>query len=256
MPSHPVAQEPGLKQPTTQPPADSDRRRSAIGSELQKVLDRATENAQRERRTSSRWSSLYFFVGLPAAILAAIAGATALASTAGRVPAGIIALTSSALAAAATFLDSQTRQRSHENLAAGWQVLANDAHVHLIVNLEDPEWLQRNSRLELQGLLDRERKLLEGKAPDAEAEAERRAQTEAMRAQSEANRAEAEAERARAAEERAQANERAALNGQLLAQSLKAMEPIEPPDDTTGRLQGVVEESIKGRPRRRLAIKN
>ena len=91
MPSHPVAQEPGLRQPT-QPPADSDRRRSAIGSELQKVLDRAAENAQRERRTSSRWSSLYFFVGLPAAILAAIAGATALASTAGRVPAGIIDL--------------------------------------------------------------------------------------------------------------------------------------------------------------------
>lgn len=225
-------QEPALRQPTTQPQlTELDRRRDAIGSEFGKILERATRNAESERHAARRWGRLYFLVGLPAAILAAIAGATALASTAGRVAAGIVALISSALTATATFLDSQTRRRSHENLAAGWQVLANDAHVRRIVDLQDDGWLERNSRLELQDLLDRERKLLEGKAPDAEAEAERRAQTEAIRAQAEANRAEAEAERARAAEQRAQAETRDALAGRTLAAELRAQAASTAPAD-------------------------
>ena len=175
---------------------DLDRRRDSMASELRKMIERAEANAQVARRKASSWGRLYFSLGLPAAILAAIAGATALASTAGRVAAGIIALISSGLTAAATFLDSETRRQSHENLAAAWQVLGNDADVRLAVDLGDDAWLQRYAREELQHLLDRERKLLQGKAPDAEAEAERRAQAEAIRAQAEATRAEAEAERA------------------------------------------------------------
>jgi hypothetical protein len=167
---------------------------------------------------------LYFLVGLPAAILAAVAGATALASTAGRVPAGIIALVSAGLSAAATFLDSATRQTSLENLAAGWQVLANDAHLKFVVDLENDEWIVRESRIQLQNLADRERKLLQGKAPDAEAEADRRAQYEAIRAQAEAVRAEAEAERARAAEEAAKVYAEQAMAGRALAAALQAEE--------------------------------
>jgi hypothetical protein len=78
---------------------------------------RAVYEAGEHRRAMSAWSRTYFFVGLPAAVLAAIAGATALASTAGRIPAGIIALCASGLGAAAAFLDSETRRRTHEQLA-------------------------------------------------------------------------------------------------------------------------------------------
>lgn len=187
-----------------------DRNRYAVRSQLFQIVDRAKEEASVERDKAHAWSRLYFLVGLPAAILAAVAGATALASTSGRVAAGIIALVSAGLTAAATFLDSSTRQTSRENLAAGWQVLANDAELKLVVDLENDEWLRRDSRPELQDLADRERKLLQGKAPDAEAEAERRAQFEAIRAQAEAVRAEAEAERARVAEQTAKAAEQAA----------------------------------------------
>jgi hypothetical protein len=126
---------------------------------------------------------MYFVVGLPAAILATVAGVTALASTAGRVAAGIIALASAGLTAASAFLDSGTRQTSCDNLAAGWQVLANDAEVKFVVDLMSDDWLTSESRAQLQELLDRERKLLQRKAPDAEAEAERHAQDLSIRAQ-------------------------------------------------------------------------
>jgi hypothetical protein len=192
-------------------------RRDAIGSELKEIQSRAELNAKSQRKRASRWSSLYFLVGLPAAVLAAVSGATALASTANHVAAGVIALIAAGLTASAAFLDSGTRRRAHENLAAGWQVLANDVHVRLVVDLRDDLWLERYGRMQLQDLLDRERKLVQGKAPDAEAEAERRAQAEAVRAQEEAARAVAEAERARAAEQLAQAQTRKAI---LLASRL------------------------------------
>jgi hypothetical protein len=238
------AQTPDLTQTTTQPQRpDLDHRREAMDIELRKVIESAEGNARDEQRREVAWSRLYFLVGLPAAILAAVAGATALASAAGRVAAGIIALIASGLTAAATFLDSETRRRSHENLAAGWKVLANDAHVRLVVDLQDDDWLQRYSRLELTNLLDRERKLRQGKAPDAEAELESRAQAEAIRAQAETTRAEAEAERARAAEQRAEANLQAAERGRALAATVRAGTPTV--DETSS-----VPEAKAGPPRR------
>jgi hypothetical protein len=204
------------------PAANRARNRDAVRSELSQVVDRGKMEARAARSRARAWSRLYFVVGLPAAVLAAVAGAIALASTAGRVAAGIIALVSAGLTAAATFLDSATRQTSYDNLAAGWQVLANDAHLKLVVDVENDEWLTRESRVLLQDLADRERKLLQGKAPDAEAEAERRAQYEAIRAQAEAVRAEAEAERARAAEQAALANAVAAAEANAKGQAIKA----------------------------------
>lgn len=202
-----VEQPHGSADPQGAIPSYLDRKRIGVRSELSKVLDRATREAGVARRRALAWSRLYFVVGLPAAILAAVAGATALASTSGRVAAGIIALISAGLTAAATFLDSVTRQTSYDNLAAGWQVLANDAGLKLAVDLESDEWLTRDSRVQLQDMADRERKLLQGKAPDAEAEAERRAQHEAFRAQDMEMRGRLLAEVVRARVERNQTDE-------------------------------------------------
>lgn len=193
-----VEQPHGSADPQATIPSHFDRKRTGVRSELSKVVDRATREAHDARRRASYWSRLYFVVGLPAAILAAVAGAIALASTAGRVAAGIIALVSAGLTASATFLDSATRQTSYDNLAAGWQMLANDAELKLAVDLESDDWLTRDSRVQLQDMADRERKLLQGKAPDAEAEAERRAQYEAFRAQTEEIRGQALASAVRA----------------------------------------------------------
>lgn len=197
----------GSADPQAAVPSYLDRKRTGVGSELSSVVQRASLQAKEARRRAHYWSSLYFMVGLPAAILAAVAGATALASTAGRVPAGIIALVSAGLTAAATFLDSVTRQTSNENLAAGWQMLANDAELKLVVDLESDEWLTHDSRLELQDQADRERKLLQGKAPDAEAEAERRAQYEAFRAEAQVMRGQALAAMVETVAEKNETNE-------------------------------------------------
>ena len=76
-------------------------------------------------RRARFYSSLYYIFGLPAAILAAIAGATALASTTGRITAGIIALTSSALSAAVVFLDSGKQRDRSAQTRTYWDDLYN-----------------------------------------------------------------------------------------------------------------------------------
>jgi hypothetical protein len=198
------------------------RQREAIHKELSQISDRAAKAAQVSRSRAHFWSRVYFMVGLPAAILAAFAGATALASSSLALLAGGTALVSAGLTAAATFLDSATRQTSYNNLAAGWQVLANDARMRLVVDVGNDDWLVHEARGCLTDLANRERKLLEGKAPDAEAEAEGRAEIEKIRAQAEAARAEAMADQARAAEQVAKLNAEDAIKGRALAAVLAA----------------------------------
>jgi hypothetical protein len=198
--------------------------RRLVQEELLEMEATAFGMAQLARGRARLWGSLYFVVGLPAAILAAVAGGFALASSAYGLVAGIFALTSAGLTAAATFLDSATRQTSANNLAAGWQVLGNEARMRLLVDTPDDDWLVRQSRGVLEDMANRERKLLEGKAPDAEAEAERRAErergraeNERIRAQAEAARGEALADQARAAEQALRQNPGAAPQGRALA---------------------------------------
>jgi hypothetical protein len=201
-------------------PAHIVRLRDAVREELSQISNRAAKAAQLSRRKARFWSRVYFTVGLPAAILAAVAGATALASSGLAVLAGSIALVSAGLTAAATFLDSATRQTSNNNLAAGWQVLANDARMKLVVDVDNDDWLIREAHECLEDLANRERKLLEGKAPDAEAEAEARAEIEKIRAQAVAARAEALADQ-RVAEQALELNAQAE-RGQALAAAIMA----------------------------------
>jgi hypothetical protein len=86
-------------------------------------------------RRTRFYSSLYYLFGLPAAILAAIAGATALASTTGRFIAGIIALTSSALSAAVVFLDSGKQRDRAAQTSTYWDDLYNEIHVARLTKL-------------------------------------------------------------------------------------------------------------------------
>jgi len=78
---------------------------------------------------SQLYAGLYYIFGLPAAILAAIAGATALASTAGRIWAGIIALTSSALSAAVVFLDSGKQRDRAMQTKTRWDDLYTEVRI-------------------------------------------------------------------------------------------------------------------------------
>ena len=100
---------------------------------LRALLEEFDLRANEARQASKRWSGAYYMLGLPAAVLTVIAGAAGLASTAGRIPAAIIALVAAGLTTAATFLNgSNENSQRNNNLSAAWQELANGVRSALL----------------------------------------------------------------------------------------------------------------------------
>jgi hypothetical protein len=93
---------------------------------LHRLAAEAKNGAAWHSRRATRWGRIYLTLGLPAAILAAVAGAAALASTTTRIVGGVIALASAGFSAAAAFLDSRNSQQRFEALAASWSALGSD----------------------------------------------------------------------------------------------------------------------------------
>jgi hypothetical protein len=113
----------------------------AYGS-ISVIMRECEKAASVHREMAKRWSRVYMAIGLPAAVLAAIAGVSALISTAGRIPAGIIAILSAGLGSAAAFLDSQGRQQKHERLAMEFEALRLECIGYAGFELFDEEWLK------------------------------------------------------------------------------------------------------------------
>ena len=90
--------------------------KAAIGAALADVEEGTKWSAQGQFEQAKLWRAAHLTLGVPAAALAAIAGATALASTTGRVAAGIIALVSAGLSAVASSLDAAGRAESRADL--------------------------------------------------------------------------------------------------------------------------------------------
>ena len=104
---------------------------NAMGVLLSLIAD-SDLRAYDTQRASKRWGRAYYMLGLPAAVLATIAGAAGLASTAGRIPVAIITLTAAGLATAATFLNSNENKQHNTKLSAAWQELADDVRLVVI----------------------------------------------------------------------------------------------------------------------------
>lgn len=101
-------------------------------SALLRLVAEADLHAYESRRASRNWRRLYFTLGFPAAVLAGVSGGAALASEQLRVSAGVIALLSAGLTAAATFLNSDQRATAEDKLGAAWQELADDARMEVL----------------------------------------------------------------------------------------------------------------------------
>lgn len=99
---------------------------------LQSLIADSDLRAYDAQRASKRWGRAYYMLGLPAAVLATIAGAAGLASTAGRIPVAIVALAAAGLATAATFLNSNENKLHSGKLSAAWQELADDVRLAVI----------------------------------------------------------------------------------------------------------------------------
>lgn len=92
-------------------------RRSAIEAELRRLEEGAKYSGQMQFELTKQWRRVNLLLGLPASVLAGISGAAALVSTAGRVPAGILALIASGCGVILTTINAS--QRMNQAAAAG-----------------------------------------------------------------------------------------------------------------------------------------
>lgn len=104
--------------------------------ELRRIEESAMLSAQAQFEQAKYWRGINLTLGVPAAVLAAIAGATALASTTGRIAAGIIALVAAGLSAITTTLNAA--QRTEQAQAAGNLYLALQADARISREIDLP----------------------------------------------------------------------------------------------------------------------
>ncbi|WP_157555922.1 hypothetical protein [Nocardia acidivorans] len=120
------------------------------------------------RRASDRWRRIYFLLGLPAAILAAVSGAAGLATEQLRIPAALVALVSAGLSAAVTFLNSDDRAKVSHMLSAAWQEFADDARMAILRFKRAADSDQNAMETTLLELQRRKGRLLRGELPRPE----------------------------------------------------------------------------------------
>jgi hypothetical protein len=89
-------------------------RRQAIDTELLRLEESARDSSQSQFEQTKRWRGVNLGLGLPASLLAAASGATALAATAGRITAGVLAILAAAFGAILTTVNAS----HHMNQAA------------------------------------------------------------------------------------------------------------------------------------------
>lgn len=154
-----------LSRPADDPwgPRDLELRES-VGASLEQVVEQSEKAAEWHGRRAALYGSLHILLGLPTVVLAAIAGATGLASTAGRVPAAIIALCAAALAAATGFLGSHGQREYHQRMYAEWTRVGDKAQEYQIFCLSDLTWLRGPARVAIRHLMASMGRLREGKS--------------------------------------------------------------------------------------------
>jgi hypothetical protein len=136
----------------------SGREKSASGQpgslicQLDKLITLAENRGGKAGRWASIWQRVDIVSGLMAAVLAAIAGAAALASVAGRIPAAILALSAAGLAAGNQFLGSGVRYERNRKRRNAWKALELDARLDKAKLEESPP---RGLEEVMRALLDR-----------------------------------------------------------------------------------------------------
>ncbi|TXK40770.1 hypothetical protein [Nonomuraea sp. C10] len=100
-----------------------------LRQEIARLAEEAYTRAEKARKRAKKWNIIYIVLGLPAAVLAGISGATGLASADARIPAAFLALIAAGLVAAAGFLQGETRVITNRRCRSAWQVLEGQARV-------------------------------------------------------------------------------------------------------------------------------
>jgi hypothetical protein len=98
----------------------SDSRKQAIAAELRRLEESAMYGAQMQFEQAKHWRGINLGLGLPASVLAAVSGATALAATTGRIAAGILALISAAFGGVLTTVNASHRTSQAASAGNGY----------------------------------------------------------------------------------------------------------------------------------------
>jgi hypothetical protein len=116
-------------------PVENHEKTDELAAALKRIEESATycEHAQFEQ--AKFWRGMNLLLGIPASVLAAVAGATALASTGGRIAAGIVALVSAGLSAVTTTLHSSEWMDRAESAGNQYLALKSDARIARRVDL-------------------------------------------------------------------------------------------------------------------------
>lgn len=138
--------------PETAQPTDADRR-EAIADELERLEESAKYSAQSQFEQAKRWRVINLWLGVPASGLAAIAGATALVTAAGRVIAGLVALTSAVLGAILTTINASHRMNQAAAAANAYLEIQTAARQAREIDL--PSWTMEEARSALAELTAR-----------------------------------------------------------------------------------------------------
>ncbi len=109
--------------------------RDGILAELRRLEESARYSAQAQFAQAKIWRATHFWLGAPAAALAAIAGSTGLATDAGRTVLAVLALGAAALGAVLTTLNPARRAELAHTVANAYLALENDARIARTVDL-------------------------------------------------------------------------------------------------------------------------
>jgi hypothetical protein len=96
---------------------DNQAGRTALGEELHRLEESANYSAQSQFEQAKFWRGVNLLVGAPAAVVAAVSGATGLSDPANRVTAAYLALTAAGLGALVTILNTNRRVTQAQSAA-------------------------------------------------------------------------------------------------------------------------------------------
>ena len=108
---------------------------SKLAEEALRVEEDTEHSFKGHYNAAARWARYHLWIGLPSALLAAVAGAAAFKAQPEL--AGALALVSTALTTVLTFLKPSERSEIHKTVAGQYQALRNQARIFREIVLRD-----------------------------------------------------------------------------------------------------------------------
>jgi uncharacterized membrane protein len=112
-----------------------DNQRQALRDEFDRLEESAMYSSQSQFEMTKHWRLVNWWLGIPASLLAAAAGGTALAATAGRFAAGIMALVAAGLGAVLTTVNASHHMNQASSAANAYLEIQTAARQYRLIDL-------------------------------------------------------------------------------------------------------------------------